>query len=90
MSNKKFFGIIAVCATAILSVDAPRTSGGSTSEQEQAARCAITVPNGWGEYIGASSYGLEFKDDAGTIRFVKQFPCGLEGAPNVSLEIHRK
>jgi hypothetical protein len=90
MNNKKIFCFAAIGAIALLSVEASRTSGSPALEQDQPARCAITVPNSWGEYIGAGSYGLEFKDDAGTIRFVKQFPCGLEGAPNVSLEIHRK
>ncbi len=90
MESKRYFGPAAIVAIGILSVNAQRISGGSTLEQEQAARCAITVPKDWGEYIGAGSYGLEFRDDAGTIHFVKQFPCGLEGAPNVSLEIHRK
>ena len=90
MRGKRIFGFTAIIVTAIMSVNAPRTSGSSRVEQEQSARCAISIPKDWGEYIGAGSYGLEFKDDAGTIRFVKQFPCSLEGAPNVSLEIHRK
>lgn len=30
------------------------------------------------------------EDDAGTLRFMNQMPCGLEGAPIVSLEVHRK
>jgi hypothetical protein len=63
---------------------------GSRAPQEQTGRCSVVIPNGWGEYVGAGSYGLEFKDEAGTIRFVKQFPCGLEGAPVVSLEVRRK
>ena len=90
MSRERIFAIAAIVVIAILTADARGTSGSSSSEQEQSARCAITVPNNWGEYVGAGSYGIEFKDDAGTIRFVKQFPCGLEGAPSVSLEIHRK
>ena len=89
MSGKRLFGIAAIVAVGTLSIDG-RVSGGNRAEQEQAARCTITVPKEWGEYIGAGSYGVEFKDDAGTIRFIKQFSCGLEGAPNVSLEIHRK
>lgn len=90
MRSKRIFGLAAIGVVGIMSVNAPRVSGGAHFEQEQAARCHIAVPKDWGEYIGAGSYGLEFKDEAGTIRFVKQFPCGLEGAPNVSLEIHRK
>jgi hypothetical protein len=90
MTSKRIFGVAAIVAIGIMSVNEPRMSAGSDFEQEQTARCAITVPKDWGEYIGAGSYGLEFKDDSGTIRFVKQFACGLGGVPNVSLEVHRK
>jgi hypothetical protein len=88
MTSKRILGLAAV-AIGILTVNAPQLSSGANLEQEQTARCRICVPKDWGEYLGAGSYGLEFRDDAGTI-FAKQFPCGLEGAPNVSLEIHRK
>src|SRR4029077_490157 len=90
MRSKRIFGVAAIVAIGIMSVNEPEISAGSDFEQEQTARCAISVPKDWGEYIGAGSYGLEFKDDSGTIRFVKQFACGLGGVPNVSLEIHRK
>jgi len=90
MSDKRLIGLTAVLVTGFGSFCAGRLLGGPRPEQEQTARCAVVVPKEWGEYAGAGSYGLEFKDDRGTIRFVKQFPCGLEGAPNVSLEVHRK
>ena len=53
------------------------------------ARCKVIVPSAWGEFVGASNYGLAFKDDQGSIRIMNQMPCGLEGRPNVSLEIAR-
>lgn len=55
-----------------------------------AARCQISVPPDWGEFIGASNYGVAFRDDQGTIRFFSQMPCGLGGKPNLSLEIRRQ
>ncbi|HEY1801560.1 MAG TPA: hypothetical protein VGG46_11560 [Terriglobales bacterium] len=55
-----------------------------------AARCQIVVPASWGEFVGGSNYGLAFRDDQGTIRLMNQMPCGLEGKPNVSLEIKRQ
>ena len=54
------------------------------------ARCQINVPSEWGEFVGGSNYGLAFRDDQGTLRFVTQVPCGFEGPVNVALEIKRK
>ena len=90
MTSKKIIGLTAVFILGVSSVWVARLFGNALPVQEQTARCGVMVPKEWGEYIGAGSYGLEFKDEAGTIRFVKQFPCGLDGAPSVSLEVHRK
>ncbi len=90
MRDKRMIAVTAILAAGIASFYAGRLFGSPRPQLEQTARCTVVVPRDWGEYIGAGSYGLEFKDDRGTIRFVKQFSCGLEGAPNVSLEIHRK
>jgi hypothetical protein len=57
---------------------------------EGMARCKVTVPQSWGEFIGMSdSYGLGFKDSSGTLRFVRQLPCGLESTPSVAVEVQR-
>jgi hypothetical protein len=54
------------------------------------ARCKVSVPQSWGEYVGTSdSYGLTFKDSSGTLRFVRQLPCGLESTPSISVEVQR-
>jgi len=65
-------------------------SQGAAAPQEQNGRCMIAVPQEWGEYVDSGSYGVVFRDSNGTLRFVNRFPCGLEGAPNVALEIRRK
>ncbi len=57
---------------------------------ELSAQCAVTVPPEWGEYQGASTYGLAFKDSSGTLRFVTHFPCGFDTPPTVALAIKRK
>ena len=89
--TKKMIVTLAVALPAVAgSICAARLLGNPRPPQDQTARCAVVAPKEWGEYIGAGSYGLEFKDESGTIRFVKQFPCGLPGAPIVSLEVHRK
>ena len=54
------------------------------------ARCKVTVPQSWGEFVGISeSYGLGFKDGSGTLRFLRQLPCGLESIPAVTVEVQR-
>lgn len=53
-------------------------------------RCQVTVPAEWGEFIGSSQYGLAFRDDQGTLRFVTQMPCGLDGPPHIALQVSRK
>lgn len=58
--------------------------------QELSAQCVATVPTDWGEYEGASTYGVTFKDSSGTLRFVTHFPCGLDNRPTVALEIKRR
>ncbi len=54
------------------------------------ARCKVSVPQSWGEFVGFSdSYGLAFKDSSGTLRFVRQLPCGLDNTPSVTVEVQR-
>ena len=54
------------------------------------ARCKVSVPQSWGEFVGTSdSYGLAFRDASGTLRFVRQLPCGLESTPAVAVEVER-
>lgn len=90
MIHKRSIGL-AAAAMVVIAVSISYAKSSHVEPQlEQTARCTVVVPKQWGEYIGAGSYGLEFKDESGTVRFVKQFPCGVEGAPNVSLEVHRK
>jgi hypothetical protein len=59
----------------------------------QSATCAITVPAEWGEFKGASSFGLVFQDSAGTLRFVRNVGCQIhdtQPVPLISLEVRRK
>lgn len=64
----------------------------ASSPQEQTfGRCIVNVPSQWGTYRGdAQGFGIVFEDSSGTLRFLKQMPCGLEGTPNVVLEVRRK
>jgi hypothetical protein len=50
--------------------------------------CRSYVPSSWGEYVGSSKdYGVVFKDNAGTLRFITNVAC--ETTPQVALEIRR-
>ena len=63
----------------------------SPQQQNTFGRCIATIPSDWGTYKGyAQGFGLVFEDSSGTLRFIKQLPCGLEGTPAVLVEIHRK
>ena len=60
------------------------------------AGCVSSVPTSWGDFMGASSYGLAFQDDQGTVRFVQHPVCGNAGPgtsapiPSLGLEVVRK
>lgn len=70
---------------------AGRTQGRpAAAQQDMTGRCLINAPQDWGKYLDSGSYGVVFEDTNGTLRFVNRFPCGLEGAPTVALEIRRK
>ena len=82
-------GITLMLAAA--SLLAGRTQGKPAApQQDMTGRCVINAPQDWGKYLDSGSYGVVFEDTNGTLRFVNRFPCGLEGAPTVALEIRRK
>ena len=50
--------------------------------------CTTYVPTSWGEYMGSSEhYGIVFKDNAGTLRFLTNIPC--ETTPQIALQVKR-
>jgi hypothetical protein len=60
------------------------------------AGCISSVPTSWGDFMGASSYGLAFQDDKGTVRFVQHPVCGnavnenSAPVPSLGLEVVRR
>jgi hypothetical protein len=58
--------------------------------------CISGVPKSWGDFMGASSYGLAFQDDKGTLRFVQHPVCGSAlnennaPVPSLGLEVVRR
>lgn len=64
--------------------------GKSAEASSPGGRCQVTVPTDWGDFIGSSQYGLAFRDNQGTLRFVTQLPCGLDSTPHIALQISRK
>ena len=59
------------------------------------AGCVSGVPRSWGNFMGASSYGLAFQDEKGTVRFVQHPVCGAQyensaPVPSLGLEIVRR
>jgi hypothetical protein len=81
--------VLALVAVGLFSFLAQKT-GQAQSSVSVKAHCLVRVPPDWGEFVGASTYGLGFRDNQGTIRFVAQMPCNLDGPPNISLQIKRQ
>jgi len=58
--------------------------------------CTSSVPKSWGEFRGASAYGLAFEDQSGTIRLLRNPTCDsgmsptANGLPVVDLRVDRK
>ncbi len=70
-------------------------SDGRVHAQEKSGMsCTITVPKAWGEFKGASAYGLAFQDPSGTLRFLLHPACGNISSyseyGSVDLEIQRR
>jgi hypothetical protein len=61
-----------------------------------AGGCVAGVPKTWGNFKGASDYGLAFEDDEGTVRFVLHPACGnglssmADPSPLVDLKVQRQ
>jgi len=60
------------------------------------AGCINAVPKSWGTFKGASSYGIAFEDQEGTVRFLQHPLCGSAASngntpeATIDLEILRK
>ena len=52
----------------------------------QASACVAQVPASWGDFKGASSFGLAFQDGQGNLRFLQHLPCGSYGSSTQSAE----
>jgi hypothetical protein len=88
--NSLLRGVIAITALVVLVPQLPIATAQSDSGP---STCVATVPAGWGEFKGASEFGLAFQDSSGTLRFVRNTICQVSGTqvvPVVSLEVHRK
>jgi hypothetical protein len=56
------------------------------------AVCQMSVPRSWGEFRGASEFGLAFQDNNGTLRFVQHPGCTNlpQSSVRAELEIKRQ
>lgn len=87
--KKRIWGLALILIVMVISF---HTKGAQSKEpllQELSAQCVAAVPKEWGEYVGSSSYGVAFKDTAGTLRFVTHFSCGFKTPPHVALALER-
>jgi hypothetical protein len=86
--KRRILGLVLIVFAMVISF---HTKGAQSKEppQELSAQCVATVPKEWGEFVGSSSYGVAFKDSAGTLRFVTHFSCGFKTPPHVALAVQR-
>jgi hypothetical protein len=82
--------IFAACLVSVITYFSPKHHVSAAAQSIYSASCTAYVPKDWGEYRGATSYGVAFEDNNGTLRFVKNPPCDLTATPRPDLEIHRK
>jgi len=60
------------------------------------AACVTHIPKAWGQFKGASEYGLTFEDENGKLRFVKSPSCSENyythplGTPTIDLMMERR
>lgn len=83
--------IVSVVAAAVVLFPLARYSARAkrADAQIRTTTCVSSVPSSWGAYKGGSAQsGLAFEDNAGTLRFVTNLPCG-GAVPIVSLEVRR-
>jgi hypothetical protein len=58
--------------------------------------CVAVVPKSWGDFRGASDYGLAFQDENGVVRFVLHPACASLNSPAepppapIDLEVQRR
>ena len=88
MNKMTLLGLLLLSGLTIAFVGKARSS--PLAPMSTNAHCVVSVPREWGEFVGAGRYGVSFKDESGTLRFVTQLPCGLDVTPHVALEIRRK
>jgi len=89
MKRLRLFAVAsAVLVLAALWVTRARAKSHSAGGAQLNAPCVSFVPREWGPYRGGSAQaGLAFEDNAGTLRFVTNLPCGA--TPVVVLEVRR-
>ncbi len=85
-SKAPVFAIIALLA--LIAFKLYTTKAAPTPAQLWTPSCVATIPKSWGQFKGGDAQsGLAFEDNAGTLRFLTNVPCG--GTPLVALEVRR-
>lgn len=46
--------------------------------------CLTAVPKSWGVFVGASTYGMAFEDEKGTLRFLQRPVCDTTGSASTA------
>jgi len=87
--KERIFWLALLIFIMVVSFHTGRAQSKEPLPQDLSAQCVATVPKEWGDYVGSSTYGVAFKDSAGTIRFVTNFSCGFKTPPHVATAVQR-
>jgi hypothetical protein len=90
------FVLVGITGAIVGRVSAPATKVHAQEKLSGIGDCTAVVPKSWGDFKGASEYGLAFQDENGVVRFVLHPVCTAVNSPAepppaaIDLEVKRK
>ena len=90
------FVLVGMAGGVVGRVGAPAANVKAQEKFSGITECTAVVPKAWGDFKGASEYGLAFQDENGVVRFVLHPACTAVNSPAdpppaaIDLEVKRK
>jgi hypothetical protein len=90
------FVLIGLAGVIVGRISAPATKVNAQEKFSGITDCTAVVPKSWGEFKGASEYGLAFQDENGVVRFLLHPACTAVNSPTdpppaaIDLEVKRR
>ena len=90
------FVLVGVTGGIVGRVSAPAANVKAQEKFSGITDCTAVVPKSWGDFKGASEYGLAFQDENGVVRFMLHPACTAVNSPAdpppaaIDLEVKRR